>query len=127
MQNPENPDQTLDEMIEKYSDDHYTVNSDRAPEDRGVVISSPLGTSYCIAPDNYGVIVVMGQFYWGKGDDLAEAKRQFKSQGGTLTRGYEIFEFPPETLFMGVNQMGVISWDGPGPKRTEVKARKGAR
>lgn len=125
MQNPANPDQTLDDLIAKYTDEYYTAEEHDA-DARGVLISSPLGTSYYVHLDHYGDTVVMGQYYWGRGDDLAEAKANFKSQGGSLIRGYTIYEFPPETLFMGVNGMGVISWDGPEPKRTEVKARKGA-
>lgn len=125
MQNPASPDQTLADLIEKYSDDYFTPEEHK-PDDRGVLISSPMGTSYYVHLDHYGVIVVMGQFYWGRGDTLDEAKKNFKSQGGSLIRGYTIYEFPPETLFMGVNGMGFISWDGPEPKRTEVKARKGS-
>lgn len=125
MKNPANPEQTLDDLIAKYTDDHFQAE-EHEPDARGVLVSSYLGTSYYISLDHYGVTVVMGQFYWGRGDTLDEAKRNFKAEGGSLMRGYEIFEFPPETLFMGVNQMGVISWDGPEPKRTKVPARKGA-
>lgn len=51
-------------------------------------------------------IVVIGQFYWGKGSTLVEAKKEFRKQGGTLSKGYVILTFDAETKFGGVDDMG---------------------
>lgn len=51
-------------------------------------------------------IVIIGQFYWGKGSTLDEAKKEFRKQGGSLSRGYVILTFDAETEFGGVDDMG---------------------
>lgn len=81
-------------------------------------------------------IVVIGQHYWGKGQDVDEAKRNFKREGGSLVNGYTILEFSNGLIFRGVDQMGRVHWDDQHsnseiingrrrePKATEVKPRK---
>lgn len=50
--------------------------------------------------------VIFGQFYWGKGSTLAEAKKNFTDHGGVLSNGYAILTFDAETEFEGVDNMG---------------------
>ena len=72
-----------------------------------------------------GFLVIAGAMFgtWGWGATLKEAKARFTTFGGKLSRGYDIFEFTPETEFLGVRQDGLIQWDGPEAKHTTVKAR----
>lgn len=71
------------------------------------------------------MIVVIGNHYWGKGETLAEAKKQFRREGGRLSLGYTILDFGTDLTFKGVDQMGRVYWEGEGrPTDTEVPARK---
>ena len=72
--------------------------------------------------------LVIGQHYWGHGKNLTEAKRNFKAEGGQLSKGYMIFVFDDGQQFKGVNSFGMVSWhndDGSDrePQATEVPAR----
>jgi hypothetical protein len=53
---------------------------------------------------------VIGQFVFGNGRDLAEAKRNFQRQGGALTRGYTALEWPDGLTYVGVDGMGRVTW-----------------
>jgi len=64
-----------------------------------------------------------GYGYWGKGDTLADAKQEFKRQGGRLNDGYAILTFSPESLFSGINSMGSYLYFGPEPT-IEYKQRR---
>lgn len=75
---------------------------------------SPSGDTY----------VVMGQNYWGRGKDVAEAKKNFRAQGGVLGKGYGVFYFPNTSTFEGVDQMGRLHWRGTEPFFTEFPAKK---
>lgn len=69
-------------------------------------------------------ILVIGQHYWGHGNTLAEAKKNFREEGGILSKGYAIIEFRPGLTFKGVNSYGFYTWSGGGePTITEVKPR----
>lgn len=75
--------------------------------------------------------LVMGQYYWGHGDDLATAKRNFRAQGGVLSNGYAKLEFPQGISFAGVDMMGRYQWAYPNgedngitPDVTYVEPRK---
>lgn len=84
-----------------------------------------------INPDNVGVIVVIGWHYWGKGKDLATAKKNWRAQGGRLSDGYTILEFDEVTEFKGVDDFSRYHWgttDGSdphdhAPKETDVAPR----
>ena len=75
-------------------------------------------------------VLVIGQHYWGHGEDLAAAKKNFKVEGGVLSSGYQIFEFPPELTFTGVDMIGQVHWERAEeyadmkPTVTEVKPRR---
>ena len=56
-------------------------------------------------------VLVIGQHYWGHGHDLAQAKKQFRLEGGVLSLGYMIFEFPAELTFTGVDMIGQVHWE----------------
>lgn len=64
--------------------------------------------------------IVAGGGRWGRGNDLAEAKRNFTRFGGRLTGGYEVIEFGPDTTFTGVDEIGRYYFDGPPPATREV-------
>lgn len=64
--------------------------------------------------------VIIGVNYWGKGDDLAEAKKNFRRAGGTLSKGYMILTFDAESTFEGVDGMGRYTWLGNAPETTIV-------
>jgi hypothetical protein len=72
-------------------------------------------------------VLVIGRNYWGRGKDLAEAKRQYrKAGGGPLSNGYAIVEFPPELTFTGVDMLGQVHYlthDGVEPTVTQVAPR----
>lgn len=68
-------------------------------------------------------IVVIGAHYWGKGEDLATAKRNFRQAGGTLKQGYVILTFDAETEFLGINDMGYYSWRGNAPTEQRVEPK----
>lgn len=67
---------------------------------------------------------------WGRGYDLAEAKRQLRRAGGTLTR-YVAYKLPPEADNPYVDDMGAIRWQiRAGMPRTGTAtevARRGLR
>ena len=65
--------------------------------------------------------LVIGQSYWGAGENLVRAKKYFTVNGGDIAAGgYEIIEFDDETEFKGVDEMGRFHYVGNSPKRTEV-------
>lgn len=60
--------------------------------------------------------------HWGKGPDLAEAKRNFRRYGGVLSHGYAVLTFGPGSVFLGVGGLG-YRYLGDPPTMTEVPAR----
>lgn len=69
-------------------------------------------------------VLVIGQHYWGHGSDLAAAKRQFRLEGGELSRGYNVVEFGEGLTFEGVDGLGQVYWKGDGrPTITEHPSR----
>ena len=76
-------------------------------------------------PENVGVVVVIGQNYWGKGKTVQEAKAAWKkvSYNRRLKDGYTVVEFDAETEFTGVDGMGRVHWrslDGEPPNQPTV-------
>jgi hypothetical protein len=65
-------------------------------------------------------VLVIGQNYWGHAKDLAGAKRQFRLEGGVLSCGYSVFEFPPELTFTGVDMIGQVHWERQ-PEHADIK------
>jgi hypothetical protein len=76
-----------------------------------------------------GGVAIVGYHYYGHGADLKEAKKNFREEGGSLSDGYFIYEFPEGLKFLGVSGMGYVEWrnlqDTPGliPTKTKVKGR----
>lgn len=70
-----------------------------------------------------GWTVVFGNFKWGGGTDLTNAKAQFRKQGGRLSDGYAIAVFDDETDFLGFGDMGYFYF-GNAPEVTEVAPTK---
>lgn len=71
-------------------------------------------------------VLIIGQFVYGHGETLAEAKKNFTKFGGRLSLGYSIVEFGENQQFEGVDGFGRYHWKGeaePPPVR-EVTARK---
>lgn len=75
-----------------------------------------------------GVFLIMGQWRYGAGLTLEEAKKNFTAQGGGLTKGLTLIEFDEHTEYHGVDQMGRFHFknngDGEGRKLTEVPPGK---
>lgn len=74
-------------------------------------------------------VLVIGNNYWGHGQTLVEAKKNFRRFGGQLSLGYTVVEFDADQEFDGVDQMGYVHWrnaDGSDrePQSREIKARK---
>lgn len=61
-------------------------------------------------PQNVGAFVVVGANYWGRGCTVAEAKANFRKQGGRLGNGYNVFKFDAETEFRGVDDFGRVHY-----------------
>ncbi len=53
-----------------------------------------------------GVFLIMGQWRYGAGKTLEQAKKNFTAQGGALTKGLTLIEFDDRTEYHGVDQMG---------------------
>ncbi len=68
--------------------------------------------------------IVAGNGRWGRGNDLAQAKRNYTRFGGRLSDGYQIIEFTEGSEFTGVDDMGRYFYTGPDPVTTNVAARK---
>jgi hypothetical protein len=64
--------------------------------------------------------VVMSPHYWGKGETLAEAKRNLRKQGGSSKGHHLILEFGEDSEFAGVDELGRYHWDGKPPTVEEV-------
>lgn len=73
----------------------------------------------------YGHTLVMGNFRWGSGVDLASAKAEFRKQGGRLKDGYAVIVFDADTDFCGVDGMGSYRYQGNAPEVTYIDAKKG--
>lgn len=75
-----------------------------------------------------GATLIMGQWRYGAGLTLDEAKKNFKAQGGKLTEGLTLIEFTAETEYHGVDQMGRFHYKNTGEgepyKMTEVEPGK---
>jgi hypothetical protein len=63
-----------------------------------------------VVPEDVGCTLIMGGHTWGKGVNLIAAKAAFRSYGGRLHDGYLVLKFDDVTEFMGVDQMGRVSW-----------------
>lgn len=65
--------------------------------------------------------LVIGQNAWGHAESLAAAKRNFKRNGGNLSRRYTIAEFAAPLDFQGVDELGRAHWVGEGePAVSEI-------
>lgn len=71
-----------------------------------------------------GVVLLMGQWRYGAGLDLDEAKKNFVAQGAGLTKGLTVIEFDDETEYHGVDGTGFFHFKGNSPKKTEVEPGK---
>lgn len=69
--------------------------------------------------------VVIGGGYYGTAETVADAKRNFSRVGGRLAFGYGIFEFGPDSEYVGIHPVyGSINYRGAEPVLIrEVKAR----
>lgn len=71
-----------------------------------------------------GQYVVVGVNYWGRGDSQDEAKTQFQTAGGQLSKGYVVLYFDQTTSHFD----GVSAADGSviyrGVKPVEVARRQ---
>jgi hypothetical protein len=76
-----------------------------------------------------GVTLIMGQFRYGAGLTLDEAKKNFTANGGGLTRGLTLIEFTDETEYHGVDQMGRFHYknNGKGEPYKMTEVRPGSR
>jgi hypothetical protein len=72
-----------------------------------------------------GVFLIMGQFRYGAGKTLEQAKKNFTAQGGSLTKGLTLIEFSGDTEYHGVDKMGRFHYKNNGTgdahKMTEVQ------
>lgn len=65
--------------------------------------------------------VLIGQYVYGNGSSLEQAKAAFRQQGGRLTKPYVVLEYGEDSTHLGVSGMGGYRFRGPGrPKVTEV-------
>lgn len=71
-----------------------------------------------------GVFLIMGQWRYGAGLTLDEAKKNFAAHGGYLSKGLTLVEFDAETAYHGVDGMGYFHFEGQSPKKTEVEPGK---
>lgn len=74
-----------------------------------------------------GGVLVIGQFRYGFGADLATAKRNFRRHGGVLGNGYSTVTFGDDQTFTGVDGIGRYHWRGnvdAEPAVTEVPPRR---
>jgi hypothetical protein len=53
-----------------------------------------------------GYTVVVGNYRYGAGPDLATAKQRFRARGGRLSDGYAVLVFDEDTDFCGIDNMG---------------------
>lgn len=60
--------------------------------------------------------------YYGRGATLAEAKANFRKQGGRLTYGYTVLTFGPGSVFLGIGAMG-YRYLGSSPDLYDVRGR----
>jgi hypothetical protein len=60
--------------------------------------------------------------YWGRGATVEEAKAQFRKNGGLLGHGYDVIEFGPGSVFLGIGAMGYRYLGAPATV-TEVAPR----
>lgn len=87
-----------------------------------------------VVQEDVGAVVVLsattiGYGAWGKGRTEAEAKRNARQTGRAdfAKRGYTVLTFDSVTEFMGVDQMGRVSWraiDGTKAKDHEPAVRE---
>jgi hypothetical protein len=71
--------------------------------------------------------VVYGNRRWGAGATLAEAKANFRAQGGRLSDGYGVLTFDADSEFLGLDVFGRYDYVGTRPEETHVPARKVGR
>lgn len=71
-----------------------------------------------------GVYLIMGQWRYGAGVTLNEAKKNFTNQGAGLTKGLTVVKFDDETEYHGVDQMGLFHFKGNSPEQIEVPPGK---
>ena len=112
---------SIAELVEVFTEDGYTLSEVDTPLDpaaTAVEMVHRMGRNVWLDLSNYGVVVVIGQGCWGKGPDKKTAKRNFQRQGGRLGGGYAMYVFDHDTLFLGVDGMGTVSWLGNYPNRT---------
>jgi hypothetical protein len=73
--------------------------------------------------ENTTEVVILGRNYWGKGGTVAEAKREFRLQGGRLAFGYMVITFGEGSTFLGVDGVtGSVRYEGNEPTSQIVKA-----
>lgn len=53
-----------------------------------------------------GYTVVIGNYRYGAGPDLATAKAEFRKRGGRLSDGYAVLSFDEDTDFCGIDNFG---------------------
>jgi len=75
-------------------------------------------------PADTAQVLILGPNYWGKGDTLVEARRNFRGSGGSLNRGYIVYAFPKGLTRLYVDGMGAVAWeweDGADPIKPLAK------
>jgi len=56
-------------------------------------------------------VVILGQNTWGKGPNVPEAIKQYRSAGGSLKGGYIIYAFPAGLTSLYVDNFGAVCWE----------------
>jgi hypothetical protein len=77
-----------------------------------------------LAEGSKGVFLIMGQFRYGAGLTLEEAKKNFTAHGGKLRKGLTLIKFDSDTEYLGVDQMGRYHYKGNPPELIEVQPGK---
>ena len=55
--------------------------------------------------------LVLGGGYYGQGDTLDKAKRNFRAVGGRLTDGYRHMDFGPAIDWVSIGPWGDVTWE----------------
>jgi hypothetical protein len=96
-----------------YSEHVTSVLRVIADQGLGVFVAEPI--------EPKGSVLIIGQNRYGYGVDTAEAKKNFRAQGGVLSNGYAMVTFPSELTYKGVDELGRVHWEGKGePDVVEV-------
>lgn len=117
--------ETLEPLVELFEGDGFKADPEGRTK-RRVWMSNRTGRGFWVDLENYGVTVVIGGGYWGKGATTDAAKREYRRVGGRLGDGYTVLRFDENTLFLGIDGMGSYQWLGDAPEVQHVEGRRRA-